>query len=147
MKHEEPGMEVEKTSFAGHPTLQYAVLAALGAFGIYISMPIYFSPQSTLEWIDLGINLLIFIPCSVVTVGGALLTILSGVFSYQIDEKGRFASFARTVLTAFGMPKLLIPDFVALSPLGLLGALFSRRYSGREISEASVPRGDGDAQR
>ncbi len=147
MKLEETRMEVEKTTPVVHPTLQYAGLTALGAFGIYVSLPIYLNPQSTLEWIDLAINLVIFVPCSVVTVGGALLTILSGVFSYRMDERGRFARFARTVLTGFGLRRLLLPDFVALSPFGLLGAMFAKRFSGREISEVSVPRGDGEAQK
>ena len=109
-------------------------------------MPIFYHPQSTIEWIDLAINLVIFIPCSFTAVVSGLLATFCAVFSYHMDEKGRFAKFAHTVLKTFGIPGLLLPEFVALSPLGLLGAIFTRRYSGRSISQASVPRAVGDAQ-
>ncbi len=139
-------MEGLKTSFARYPTLHYSLLMLLGAYGVYVSMPIFYHPQSIIEWIDLAINLVIFIPCSFMAVVSGLLATFSAVFSHDIDEKGRFAKFAHTVLKAFGIPGLLLPEFVALSPLGLLGAIFTRKHSGRSISEVSVPRADGDAQ-
>ena len=54
-------MEKAKASFARHPTLHYCLLMSAGAFGVWVSMPLFFRPQSTLEWIDWTINLFIFI--------------------------------------------------------------------------------------
>jgi len=101
----------------------------LGAFGVYVSMPIFFHPQSTVEWIDLAINLAIFLPASFIAVVSGLLAIFSLVFSYRPDERGGFARFAHVILKAFGLPGLLLPDFVTLSPLRLLGAIFTGKYS------------------
>lgn len=136
----------QKTSFARHPTLHYSLLMALGVFGIYVSMPVFYHPQSTIEWIDLAINIVIFIPSTFIAVASGLLAILSGVFSYHLDEKGRFAKFAHTVLKAFGMPGLLLPEFVVLSPLGLLIAIFTGKYSEPSISETSAPQADRDTR-
>ena len=138
--------EGQRRSPVRHPTLDYSLLAVLGVYGVYVSMPIFYHPQSTLEWVDLAINLAIFIPCSFIAVVGALLATFSAVFSYKMDEEGRFATFAHSVLKAFGVPGLLLREFVALSPLGLLGAILTRRYSGRSISATSIPRPDGDTQ-
>jgi hypothetical protein len=102
---------------------------ALGAFGIYISMPIFNNPQSTIEWIDFAINLVIFIPSLFITVVSACLAVLSAVFSYRLDEEGWFAKFAHALFKALGLPGLLLPDFLALSPLALLVAIFTRKYS------------------
>ena len=86
-------------------------------------MPIFFRPQSTIEWIDLAINIAIFIPCSLVAVVSGLLAIFSAVFSYRPDGQGRFAAFARAIFKGFGLPELLLSDFVTLSPLGFLRAI------------------------
>ena len=117
-------MEEPKISLARHPTLHYCLLMALGAFGVYVSMPIFFRPQSTIEWIDLAINLVIFIPCSLLAAVSGLLAIFSAVFSYRPDEKGRFAAFAHMIFKGFGLSELLLSDFVALSPMGFLRAVF-----------------------
>ncbi len=116
-------MEEPKTPLAQHPTLHYCLLMVLGAFGVYVSMPIFFHPQSTIEWIDLAINVAIFIPCSLVAVVSGLLAIFSAVFSYRPDEQGRFAAFAHAIFKGFGLPELLLSDFVTLSPLGFLRAI------------------------
>jgi hypothetical protein len=44
------------------PTLQYVLLAALGILGIYLSLPLGFDPQTTVEWVDLIINIIILVP-------------------------------------------------------------------------------------
>jgi hypothetical protein len=129
-----------------HPALLYGLITALGAFGIYISMPMFFRPESTLQWIDLAINLLIFVPCTLITVGGGLLTSFSAVFSCRLDENGRFARFALTILRGFGLGGLMLPDFVLLSPLGLLVEVFKRKYEQPAISLASVTRADEDQE-
>ena len=131
-----------RASFARHPTLHYCLLMVLGGFGVYISMPIFFHPQSTIEWIDLAINLIIFIPCSLVAVVSGVLAALSAAFSFQIDEEGRFAKFAHIVLKTFGIPGLLLPEFAALTPLGFMGAILTKRSFGRSISTASIPQAD-----
>ena len=123
------------------PTLQYLLLTALGAFGIWVAMPIDYPPQSTLEWIDMVINLIIFVPCSIVAVGSGLLTIASAVFSFQPDKGGRFAKFANGVLSAFGLRRLLQPDVGMFGPLALLASIFlgqdSEDSDPKEIPESS----------
>ena len=133
-------MEEPKTFFARHATLNYCVLMALGAFGVYLSMPIFNDPQSTIEWIDFAINLAILIPSLFIAVVSALLAILSAVFSYRLDEEGRFARFAHALFKAFGLPRLLLPDFLATSPLGMLVAIFTRKYSEESTSRPQPPR-------
>ena len=128
---------------ARHPTLQYCLLGLLGGFGIYLSMPIVFGPRSTLESIDLAINLVIFVPSALVLAFGGVLAILTGVFSYRLDEEGRVARFARTLLKAFGIPGLRLAELALLGPLGLVSAVLTRRYSGRSISDGSAPGADG----
>jgi hypothetical protein len=128
-------MEEPKTFLARHPTLNYCVLVALGIFGVYLSLPIFNDPQSTIEWIDFAINLAIFIPSVFIAVVSALLAILSAVFSYRLDEEGWFAKVAHALFKAFGLPRLLLPEFLVTSPLGMLVAIFTRKYS-----EDSTPR-------
>ena len=121
-------MPESPTAFARNPTLHYCLLVALGAFGVYVSMPIDLNPQSTVERIDLAINLAIFIPCIFIAVVSGLLAIFSVVFSRQIDEEGRFARFALMILRAFGMPGLSLGAFLSLTPLGFLGSMFAGKY-------------------
>ena len=113
-------MDGPKTSLTRHPALHYFLLSALGGFGVWISMPVFFRPQSTIEWIDLAINIAIFLPSIFIAVVAGLLAIFSAVFSYRPDEKGRFANFAHVILAAFGLRRLLLAEFVTLSPLRLL---------------------------
>ena len=120
-------MDLHTTFFERHPALLYSVLMLLGAFGVYVSMPIHLSPQTTLEWIDLSINLIIFVPSVTVAVGSGVLAVLSAVFSYRLDSRGRFERFAKRVLKMFGIPGLLIPEFAMLSPFGLLVAVFTKK--------------------
>jgi len=86
------------------------------------------SPQSTIERIDLAINLVIFIPCSFIAVVSGLLAVFSVVSSRQVDEEGKFARFALMVLRAFGMPGLSVAAFLDLTPLGFLRARLAGRY-------------------
>jgi hypothetical protein len=127
----------QTTFLQRHPALLYSALMLLGALGVYVSTPIFFSPQTTLEWIDLSINLIIFVPSATVTVGSGVLAILSAAFSYRLDKKGRFERFAKTVLKMFGIPGFLLPEFAMLTPLGLVVAIFTKSHSGRSISEVS----------
>ena len=92
-------MDLQTTFFERHPALLYAALMLLGAFGVFVSMPILFSPQTTLEWIDLSINLLIFVPSATVTVGSGVLAILSAAFSYQLEDmQKRYSNRPKTDL-------------------------------------------------
>lgn len=134
-------MEEQTRLLERYPTLQYCLFMALGAFGIWVSMPIAFPPQSGVEMVDLIINLIIFVPCSIVAVGGGVLATASVVFSFQPDKKGRFATFANAVLTGLGLRKLLQPDLGVLSPIALLAKLFfdeaSRESDPEAIAESS----------
>ena len=121
-----------ETSFARSPTLHYCLLAALGAFGVYVSMPIQLNPESTIEWLDLAINIVIFIPCGFVATVSGLLALISALFSRHLDEEGRFARFALMLLKAFGLPRLSLAAFRALTPLGFLDAMLKGTYSGQK---------------
>ncbi len=112
-----------KTSLTRHPALHYFLLAALGGFGVWVSMPIFFRPQSTIESIDLAINIAIFLPSIFIAVVAGLLAIFFAVFSYRPDETGWFANLAHAILAAFGLRRLLLAEFVTLSPLRLLRAI------------------------
>ncbi len=102
------------------PTLQYFLLAVLGALGIYVAMPIALGPQSTIEWIDLIINLMILLPSGVLAVVGGVLTAVSAVSPYTLDDESGPARFTRMILRTIGVPPALVPDLATLGPLGLL---------------------------
>ena len=102
------------------PTLQYFLLAVLGALGIYVAMPIALGPQSTIEWIDLIINLIILLPSGVLAVVGGVLTAVSAVSPYTLDNESGPARFTRMILRTIGIPRALVPDLATLGPLGLL---------------------------
>jgi len=84
------------------PTLQYFLLAVLGALGIYVAMPIALGPQSTIEWIDLIINLVILLPSCVLAVVGGVLTAVSAVSPYTLDDESGPARFTRMTLRTIG---------------------------------------------
>ena len=129
-------MEEQTPLLERHPTLQYLLFMALGAFGVWVSMPLVYPPQSTVEWVDLGINLIIFVPCGLVAVGSGVLATASAVFAFQPDKNGRFAKFANTTLSGFGLRGLLRPDWGMLAPLGLLGSFFFAKDSEEEVQDA-----------
>ncbi len=104
----------------------------LGSYGVYISMPIDLYPQSTFEWIDLVINLIIFVPCSLIAVISGLLAIYCAVLSNQIDENDRFTKFSTIVLKNFGIHKLLMSEFVFLGPLNLFTKTFRSLFKKQE---------------
>ena len=131
---------------ARHPTAQYCLLVLLGAFGVYLSMPIDLGPESTIEWIDLVINLMILAPSTLVVGFGGGLAVLSCVFSHRLDEDGRVARFARWLLKTLGIPGLQLAEFTVLGPLGFVAALFTRQHSGRSISGANAPGANGDSE-
>ena len=124
-------MKGQSTSFLQHPSLHYCLLMVLGFFSVYISMPIVLYPQSTVEWIDLVINLTIFIPSSLLVAISGLFAIICAVFSNQIDEKSWLTKFAGMLLKAFGIRNLLLSEFVHLGPVDILvrilGSLFRRQ--------------------
>ncbi len=115
----------QKTPFLQHPSLHYSLIMLLGSYGVYISMPIDFYPKSTVEWIDLVINLIIFIPCSLIAVISGLFAILCAVFSKQIDERGRFMKFASIILKLFGIRNLQLSEFAHFGPVDLVVKVFS----------------------
>jgi len=117
-------LKVQRTSFLQHPSLHYCLLMVLGFYGVYISMPIDLYPKSTVEWIDLVINLIIFIPCSLIAVISGLFAILCAVFSNQIDENGRFMKFASIILKLFGIPNVQLSEFVHFGPVDLVLKVF-----------------------
>ena len=135
-------MEEQTPLLERYPTLQYLLFMALGAFGVWVSMPLVYPPQSIVEWVDLVINLVIFVPCSLVAVGSGLLAGASAVFSIQPDEKGRFAKFAHAVLTAFGLRRLLQPDWGVLAPFGLLVSIFIDKDSEEAVPDQISESGD-----
>ena len=106
------------------PSLQYFLLSALGALGIYVSMPIALGPQTTIEWVDLIINLLILIPSAVLAVGGGALTVVSAISPSTLGDESRSARFTRIILRTIGIPRAIIPDIATLGPLGLFIQLF-----------------------
>ncbi len=112
------------TSFLQHPSVQYCLIMVLGSYGVYVAMPIDLDPQSTVEWIDLVINIIIFIPSSLIAIIGGLLAIYCAVVPNQIDGDGRFAGLANMVLRNFGIRRLLLSEFVSLGPLRVFIARF-----------------------
>ena len=129
-----------------HPTVQYCLLVLLGVFGVYLSMPIEFGPESTIERIDLVINIMILVP-SILLIGfGGVLAILSGLLSHRLDEGGRVAKFARTLLKSLGIPGLQLAEFTVLGPFAFVAALLTRQLSGRSISGTNGSRVNGDSE-
>ncbi len=96
----------------------------LGSYGVYISMPIDLYPKSTIEWIDLVINLIIFVPCSLIAVISGLFAFLCAVSSNQIDENGRFMKFASIILQSFGIRNLQLSELVHFGPVALVLKVF-----------------------
>ncbi len=129
---QKPIMNRQKTPFLRHPSLQYLLMMLLGSYGVYISMPIDLHPQSTVETIDLIINLIIFVPCSLIALIGGLLAIYCVGLSNRIDENGRFTKFATIVLKNFGIHKLLMSEFVFLGPLNLFAKTFRSLFKKQE---------------
>ena len=105
--------------------MSYCVLMVLGAFGVWLSMPVFFRPQSTIEWIDLAINIVIFVPSSFVAVVGGLLAILCAAFAYRPDADNRCVALAYGIARLFGFSEQFVRQVVALSPLGLWRAVFA----------------------
>lgn len=112
------------TFLARHPTLQYVLLAGLGILGVYASAPIDFAPQSTVEWLDLIINVVILIPSSMLLGAGTVLAVLSALSPRTLNEDSRPARFTRLVLQTVGFPREIVPTVAVLGPLGLLLEIF-----------------------
>ncbi len=142
----EPTPERISAFLARHPTAQYWLLVLLGTFGVYLSMPIVLGPESTIEWIDLVINLTILVFSTLVVVFGGSLAVLSGFFSHRLNEDGRVAGFAHTLLKTLGIPGLKLAEFTVLGPLGFVAALLTRQHAGRSISGVDVPRSNVDSE-
>lgn len=136
----EPFPEKFSAFLARHPTAQYWLLVLLGVFGVYLSMPIVFGAESTIEWIDLVISLTILVFSTLVVVFGGGLAILSGFFSHRLNEDGRVAGFAHTLLKNLGIPGLKLAEFTVLGPFGFVAAILTRQHSGRSITEPETPK-------
>lgn len=106
------------------PTFQYVLLAGLGTLGVYLALPLNSAPQSTVEWIDLMINILILIPSSVLLGAGTVLAVLSGLSPRILSEECRPARLTRMVLRTVGFPQAIVPDLAVLGPFGLLLKIF-----------------------
>ena len=124
---------------ARRPTLQYVLLAALGILGIYLSMPIGLDPQSSVEWLDLMITVVIFVPSSVLVVAGTVLAVLSGLFPLALPADSRPARFARMVLRTVGIPRMMVPDVAMLGPIGLLIKIFWDKFRPEALPDGSDP--------
>jgi hypothetical protein len=127
------------------PTLQYVLLAALGILGIYLSLPLGFDPQTTVEWVDLIINIIILVPSSVLAAAGTGLTVLS-VLSPRIlgtdrilGTESRPARLTRTILRIVGIPRAIIPQVAVLGPIGLLMQIFWEQPSEEALPDGSDP--------
>ncbi len=119
------------------PTLQYALVAALGLFGIYLSLPLGFDPQTPVEWVDGIINLLILVPSSVLAVAGTGLAVLSGLSPRLLGTDSRPARLARTILRIVGIPSAITPQVPVLGPIGLLVHIFWGRPSAEALPGGS----------
>ena len=111
-------------SLASSPTLSYCGLMLLGAFGVWLSMPIVLQPQSSVERLDLAINIIIFVPSIFVAVVGGVLAILSAVFAYQPDGDHRIVRIAYAVTRLFGFSEQLVRQLAQLSPVALWRGVF-----------------------
>lgn len=116
--------EVLPVFLVRRPTLQYILLAGLGILGVYYAMPLGSAPQSTIEWIDLMINIAILVPSSVLLGAGTVLAVLSGLSPRTLSVESRPARLTRMVLRTVGVPTAIVPDFAVLGPFGLLVKTF-----------------------
>ncbi len=121
------------------PILQYVLLAALGILGIYLSMPLRFDPQTTVEWVDLIINLIIFVPSSVLAAAGTGLAVLSGLSPRILGTESRPARLTRTILRIVGIPRAIIPQVAVLGPIGLLIQIFWGQPGEEALPDGSDP--------
>ena len=129
---------------ARRPTLQYVLLAALGVLGVYLSQPLGLEPQSTVEWVDLLINIVILVPSSVLAAAGTVLAVLSGLSPSTLSEESRPARFTRMVLRTVGIPRSIVPDVALLGPIGLLLETFWSKSSEGSLPEESGPEEHAD---
>jgi hypothetical protein len=109
---------------ARRPSLQYVLLAGLGILGVYLSAPLDFAPLSTVEWVDLMINIAILVPSCVLLGAGTVLAVVSGLSPRTLSEESRPARFTRMVLRTVGIPRAIVPEVAALGPIGLLLQIF-----------------------
>jgi hypothetical protein len=121
------------------PTLQYVLLAALGILGIYLSLPLGFDPQTTVEWVDLIINIIILVPSSVLLAAGTGLAVLSGLSPRILGTESRPARLTRTILRIVGIPRAIIPQVAVLGPIGLLIQIFWEQPSEEALPDGSDP--------
>lgn len=126
------------------PTLQYILLAGLGILGVYLSAPLGFAPQSTVEWVDLIINIAILLPSSVLLGAGTVLAVLSAFSPRTLSKDSLPARFTRMVLRTVGVPKAIIPDVAVLGPFGLLLKIFWDNSRETALPDRSDPGEDAD---
>jgi hypothetical protein len=102
-------------------------------------MPIALDPQSSVEWFDLVINIVILVPSCVLVLAGTTLALLSGFSPRVMPAESRPARFTRIILRTVGIPRSLIPGAAALGPLGLLLEIFWNKYREQPAPEESDP--------
>ena len=132
-----------KAVVLGNPTFHYCLLMVLGAWGVWISMPLY-EPQTTVETVDLVINLIIFVPSIFVALGSGFLALLSATVSLNPERHGWFAASAQRILRAFGLSGLMTGQLVSLGPFALLRDFIAVMYEALAADSAPAAVGDGD---
>ena len=137
-------MKEAKAIVLGNPTFHYCLLMVLGAWGVWISMPLY-EPQTTVEAVDLLINLIIFVPSIFVAVGSGFFALLSATVSLNPDKHGWFETSAQRILKAFGLSDLMTNQLVSLGPFALLRDFIAVMYEAFAGDSAPADVGDGDA--
>lgn len=124
MEETQPPVDGLPAFLGRHPTAQYVLLGAMGVYGLYLAMPIAFDPQTTIEWVDLIINLIILAAGGVMAGVGGVLAVASGLTPAGLEPTSRPARFTRAVLRTIGFPQSVVPGVAMLGPLGLLVQIF-----------------------
>jgi len=137
-------MKEAKSVVLGNPTFHYCLLMVLGAWGVWISMPLY-APQTAVESVDLAINLIIFVPSIFVALGSGFLALLSATVSLNPDGHGWFETSAQRIVNAFGLSGLMTSPLVSLGPFALLRDFIAMMYEAFAGDSAPTTPGDGDS--
>jgi hypothetical protein len=136
-------MREAKAVVLGNPTFHYCLLMVLGAWGVWISMPLY-APQTTVETVVVVFDVIIFVRSLVVAVGSGVLALLSATVSLDPDGHGWFATSAQWILSVFGLSDLMTSQLVSLGPFALLCDFIAVMYEAFAGDSAPAPTNDGD---
>jgi len=137
MIHEEASSGEIPEFLARRPALQYLLLAAVGGLGVRLAFPLGLDPQSTVEWVDFMINVVILVPSAMLIGAGSTLAVLSVLTRSAFGEESRSARLATTVLRTIGIPKAVVPDVALLGPFGLLARIFWDKFREDSLPEAT----------